>query len=202
MLHGDRGDSAAGLDDVTTYYLLHRQTFGMADAPVGAAILYAMSSGLSDADLADRWEILARGKSAARDEAEDADDEADGDDEESDDEPAEEAGGGGSTVRLRPWSARTRKMLGLEGIGGKPVPLIDRLHRLMGLWKAGDPGKVDLYLAQASLARDTLFAELVQALIELARRDSRADEVTLLEAISNHVQQRQGLAAARQQALI
>ena len=199
VLHGDRGDSAAGLDDVTTYYLLHRQSFGMADAPVGAAILYAMSCGLSDADLTDRWEILARGKSAARDEEEDAD----GDDEEADDEPEEGAGsGGGSTVRLRAWSARTRKALGLEGIGGKPVPLIDRLHRLMGLWKAGDLGKVDSYLAQASLARDTLFAELVQALIELARRDGRADEVTLLEAISNHVQQRQGLAAARQQALI
>ena len=199
VLHGDRGDSATGLDDVTTYYLLHRQSFGMADAPVGAAILYAMSCGLSDSDLADRWEILARGKSAARDEAMDAD----GDDEEADDEPAEDSGsGGGSTVRLRAWSARTRKALGLEGIGGKPVPLIDRLHRLMGLWKAGDLGKVDSYLAQASLARDTLFAELVQALIELARRDGRVDEVTLLEAISNHVQQRQGLAAARQQALI
>ena len=97
-----------------------------------------MSCGLSDAELADRWEILARGKSAARDE-EDAEEEADADDEDADDEPAEDAGsGGGSTVRLRAWSARTRKALGLEGIGGKPVPLIDRLHRLMGLWKAGD----------------------------------------------------------------
>ena len=201
VLHGEgKDDAAAGLDDVTSYYLLHRQTFAMADAPVGAAILYAMSCGLSDADLADRWEILARGKAAAAEAEEDDEDEAaDGDEDDAAEEPAS---GGGSTVRLRPWSARLRKALGLEGIGGRPVPLIDRLHRLMGLWKAGDIAKVDHYLEQASLARDPLFAELVQAVIELARRDGKPDEVALLEAISNHIQSRQGFAAARQAALL
>jgi adenine-specific DNA methylase len=202
VLHGESGDSAAGLDDITTYYLLHRQSFGMADAPVGAAILYAMSCGLSDAELTDRWEILARGKVVAADV--DHDDEeglAEGNDDDNAGE-AEEVSSGGSTVRLRTWSARTRKALGLEGISGRPVPLIDRLHRLMWLWKAGDVRKVDAYLSQASLARDPLFAELVQAIIELARRDGKADEATLLEAISNHIQARQGLAAARQAALI
>ena len=195
-----KDDAAAALDDVTSYYLLHRQTFAMADAPVGAAILYAMSCGLSDGDLTDRWEILARGKATAAEAEEDDEDEAtDGDEDDASEEPAS---GGGSTVRLRPWSARLRKALGLEGIGGRPVPLIDRLHRLMGLWKAGDIGKVDLYLEQASLARDPLFAELVQAVIELARRDGKPDEVALLEAISNHIQSRQGFAAARQAALL
>jgi hypothetical protein len=82
------------------------------------------------------------------------------------------------------------------------VPLIDRLHHLMRLWKAGDLGKVDTYLAQASLARDPLFAELVQAVIELARKDGKADELSLLEAISSHIQSRQGLAAARQAAFL
>ncbi len=48
----------SGLDDVTTYYLLHRHDFGMDDAPIGACILYAISCGLSDHDLADRYEIL------------------------------------------------------------------------------------------------------------------------------------------------
>ena len=202
VLHGDGeadDGAAAALDDVTTYYLLHRQSFGMADAPVGAAILYAMSCGLSDAELADRWEILARGRSAAPDAEED---EGEGNDVEGDEADvgaaAEEAGSsGGSTVRLRVWSARTRKALGLEGVGGRPVPLVDRLHRLMWLWKAGDLGKVDAYLTQASLARDPLFAELVQAVIELARKNEKADELSLLEAISNHIQSRQGLAAAR-----
>ena len=33
--------------DVTTYYLLHRQDFGMEEAPAGAAILYAISCNLS-----------------------------------------------------------------------------------------------------------------------------------------------------------
>ena len=33
--------SASGLDDVTTYYILHRHDFGVGDAPVGPCILYA-----------------------------------------------------------------------------------------------------------------------------------------------------------------
>ncbi len=203
VLHGDGSDAkGGGLDDVTTYYVLHRQTFGMADAPVGAAILYAMSCGLSDADLADRWEILARGKSTAVN-LEDSEDEEETEDDGIDDIAVDEASsGGGSTVRLRTWSARTRKALGQEGIGGKPVPLIDRLHRIMWLWKAGDVGKVDAYLAQASLARDPLFAEVLQAVLALAQNEGKADEAALLEAISNHVQSRQGFTAARQAALI
>ena len=40
------------LDDPTTYYLLHRNDFGVAAAPAGACILYALSCNLSDADLA------------------------------------------------------------------------------------------------------------------------------------------------------
>ena len=69
-------------------------------------------------------------------------------------------------------------------------------------WKAGDVAKVDAYLAQASLARDPLFAEALQAIIALAQNEGKADEAALLEAISNHVQARQGFTAARQAALI
>jgi len=199
---GDEG-VASGLDDVTTYYMLHRESFGMADAPVGAAILYALSCGLSDSDLADRWEVLARGKggSASEPESEDDPDEEALDVE--DDEASDESeSGGGSTVRLRPWNTRKRKALGLEGIGGKPVPMIDRLHRLMVLWKDGDVAKVDAFLSEAALARDPLFTQIVQAVIELARRDGRPDEAALLESISNHIQSRSGLAAARQPVLI
>jgi adenine-specific DNA methylase len=133
VLRVDGGEAvAAGLDDVTTYYLLHRESFGMADAPVGAAILYALSCGLSDSDLADRWEILARGKAGATVEAE-GDTEDEESDAEEDDEAVDEGGAGGSsTMRLRPWNGRKRKALGLEGIGGKSVPMIDRLHRQGG----------------------------------------------------------------------
>jgi len=205
VLRADGGEGvAAGLDDVTTYYLLHRETFGMADAPVGAAILYALSCGLSDSDLADRWEVLARGKGGAAAEAESENDPEDETlDGEDDDEATDEGeSGGGSTVRLRPWNTRKRKALGLEGIGGKPVPMIDRLHRLMALWKDGDVAKVDAFLSEAALARDPLFAQIVQAIIELARRDGKPDEAALLESISNHIQSRSGLAAARQPVLI
>ena len=44
-------EAVSGLDDVTTYYLLHRNDFGMEDAPVGACILYALSCNLSDSAL-------------------------------------------------------------------------------------------------------------------------------------------------------
>ncbi len=53
-------DAASGLDDVTTYYLLHRGDFGLGEAPAGACILYALSCNLSDRDLSDRFAILAR----------------------------------------------------------------------------------------------------------------------------------------------
>ncbi len=61
VLTGDGDESAAAsLDDVTTYYLLHRHSFGLDDAPAGACILYAISCNLSDGALADQFDLLAR----------------------------------------------------------------------------------------------------------------------------------------------
>ena len=57
--NGD-AEAVSGLDDVTTYYLLHRHDFKMDDAPIGACILYAVSCGLSDSALADQYDILIR----------------------------------------------------------------------------------------------------------------------------------------------
>ena len=193
------GDDAGGLDDITTYYVLHRDSFGMAEAPIGACILYALSCGLSDADLADRFEILARtgGKADAAGDEEEKEEEGEA---EGDDEPESE--GTGSKVRLRRWDQRKRKTLGLEGIGGRPVPLIDRAHRLMQLWKAGDVTKVNAFLDQAGLARDALFAQLIQALIELANRDGKGDEAPILESISNHLRSRAGVSSPAQAVLL
>jgi putative DNA methylase len=192
----DRED-AGGLDDITTYYVLHRDSFGMAEAPIGACILYAMSCGLRDDDLTDRFEVLARtgGKSDAGDRDENEEDDA-----EEGDEP--EAGGTGSKVHLRRWDQRKRKTLGVEGVGGRPVPLIDRAHRLMQLWKAGDVTKVNAFLDLAGLARDALFAQLIQALIELANRDGKGDEAPILESISNHMQSRAGVSSPAQALLL
>jgi adenine-specific DNA methylase len=176
------GDAAAvsGLDDLTTYYLLHRHDFGLEDAPAGACILYAVSCGLSDAALADRLDLLARtGGKAAREDEEDGDEDADGD--------AEEAAGSGSQVRLKPWSQRKRKGMGYDA-EGRPAPLIDQAHRLMHLWRAGDVTRVDEYLDDRGLRRYPLFHQLLQALIELSAAGS--EERALLERISNHVQAR------------
>lgn len=193
VLTGD-GDSEAvtGLDNVTAYYLLHRYDFGFADTPAGACILYAISCDLSDKDLADRYDLLARTGGAAA-----AEDEEQGDEE-------VETTGTGSTLRLKTWQQRKRPTMGydpaLDDVAqhlpmfpdmpaevspSRELPLIDQVHRLMHLWRAGDVVKVDDYLDVRGLRRNKLFQQLLQALIELAAAGS--EERALLESISNHL---------------
>ena len=175
------------LDDPTTYYLLHRNDFGLAAAPAGACILYALSCNLSDADLAGRLDLLARGKGAAP-----TDDEAAAED--------TDAQASGSEARLKPWSRRRAKDLGEPAADGSPPPLIDCLHRLMRLWKTGEQSRVDAYLENRGLWRHELFARVVQALIELAEAGS--EERAILEYIQNHLAAQGAAAAPRQEALL
>ena len=179
-------EAATGLDDVTTYYLLHRHDFGMEEAPVGGCILYALSCNLSDSGLVHQYDLLAqtgKGKVANEDD---------------DDDAPEDAGdsGGSATVKLKPWNRRRGRNLGIEAPGGRPVPLIDQLHKLMHLWRAGDQVKVDNYLDTRGLQRSALFNQILQALIELAEPGS--DERAILEALSNHAAARDGLQEPRQ----
>ncbi len=163
----------AGLDDVTTYYLLHRHDFGMGDAPVGGCILYALSCNLSDSALVNQHDLLAQSGAGSTADALEAED-------------VEEAeSGGGAKVKLKPWQRRGQRNLGLEAPSGQPVPLIDQAHKLMHLWRAGEQVKVDNYLSERGLQRDALFNKILQALIELA--DEGSEERSILEALSNHV---------------
>jgi hypothetical protein len=174
LTHNGEDQSVSGLDDLTTYYVLHRYDFGFNDAPIGACILYAVSCGLTDRELTDRYEILARTGGTA-------------DEEEDQDEAADEEDSGstsGSKVRLKQWSQRHRKNLGIE-VDGKPAPLIDQIHHLMHLWKSGDAIKVDEYLDSRALRRNSIFIQLIQALIELSAAAS--EERAILESLSNHV---------------
>ena len=202
LSHNGEAESVSGLDDITTYYLLHRHDFKMEDAPIGACILYAISCGLSDKDLADRHDILARtGKKGASAE----------DDGETASEDEDTGKGGGSTVKLKTWKQRTRSGMGYDPAWDSAkarqnheretpklfdddesamqtqheVPLIDQVHRLIHLWKAGDVSKVDSYLDTRGLRRSQLFAQVLQALIELAEQGS--EERSLMESISNHL---------------
>ena len=163
------------LDDLTTYYLLHRNDFGLGPAPVGPCILYAVSCNLSDSDLAGGLDLLARGASAAATEASDEDD---------DEGPAPTTSG--SEARLKPWNRRRNRGLGQPSADGEPPALIDCVHRLMQLWKTGEQGRVDRYLADRGLWRHELFARVVQAVIELATEGS--EERSILESIQNHLQ--------------
>ena len=190
LTQGGEQETVTGLDDVTTYYLLHRHDFGMEKTPVGGCILYALSCNLSDTALVNQHDLLARsGKGGASDELEEDDPR----------EEEEETGGGGAKVKLKPWNRRKGRNLGLEGPGGHPVPLIDQVHKLMHLWRAGDQVKVDDYLDTRGLQRNALFNQILQALIELA--DPGSDERSILEALSNHVAARSGVQAPRQRRL-
>ncbi len=187
VLSGEKGadlSAADRLDEVTAYYLLHRHDFGLDDAPVGACILYATACGLSDAELERSWDILVGAGGASGGDAP-ADDLAEDDDAEGDDGDADAAGGegGGSKVKLKGWSQRKGRSLGYEAPEGKAVPLIDRIHRLMHLWKDGDLHKVDEYIDEHGLRRNELFKRVVQSLIELSTNSERS----LLESISNHI---------------
>ncbi len=173
--NGD-GQAAEGLDDVTLYYLLHRHDFGLGEAPVGASILYAQSCKLWDRDLVTRYDLLAYGKGTKTE----IEIETDGNDE------SEEDATSGSTVRLKRWEQRRNKNLGINQ-SGRVAALIDQIHRMMHLWQAGDVQKVDGYLEEQGLRLNPVFPRVLQALIELARKDNQADEVSLLESIMNHV---------------
>ena len=178
LSHNGNTEAASELDDVTTYYMLHRHDFRMNDAPIGACNLYAVSCGLSDGALADQFDILIRTGGQTPIEEDDDEDSVE-------DENGEPEEGTGSRVKLKPWHQRQRKNMGYEAPGGPSVPLIDQVHRLMHLWKAGDVIKVDEYLDAKGLRRNALFHQLLQALIELAA--TGAEERSLLESISNHV---------------
>ena len=180
VLSQDGEEAVTGLDDATTYYLLHRNDFGLDDAPVGACILYALSCNLSDSALMNQYDLLVpagRGSNTAA-----------ADDLESEDIDDEDSGSG-TNVKLKPWHRRHRQSLGEDSAGGRPAPMIDQVHRVMHLWRAGDQTRVDHYLDRRGLQRSRLFNQLLQALIELA--PSGSDERATLESISNHLM-RQG----------
>jgi adenine-specific DNA methylase len=167
------------LDDITTYYLLHRHDFGLKDAPAGACILYAVSCGLSERELAGQCELLAKSGGQAESDA-DADTDAD---EGNEDTPS----GGGDKFRLKPWSARKHRALGLETASGRTIALVDQVHKLMQLWVTGDVVKVNNYLDERGLRRSQVFAQLIQALIEQSRNEGSAEECSILERLQNYL---------------
>jgi putative DNA methylase len=201
VLSGDGASSAEEaatdrLDEPTAYYLLHRHDFGMDEAPAGACILYAISCGISDKELAGTWDLIAftKGNLATEDTEFSEDDDSVASVDSVADPDAEEDSG--SKVKLKTWAQRKGTTLGYEAPSGKPVPLIDRVHCLMHLWKAGDLHKVDDYLDGNGLRRQELFKRLLQSLIELSPHGS--EERSLLECLSNHIQARGAVAADHQ----
>ena len=55
----------------------------------------------------------------------------------------------------------------------------------MHLWKAGDETKLNDYLDERGLWKNEIFASVVQAVLEMAERESA--ERALLEKVQNHL---------------
>lgn len=178
------GGDVSGLDDVTTYYLLHRFDFKLASVPSGPCILYATSCGLSDSALTGTYDLLERSGGRAVDEDED-DEGGEGDDET----------GSGSSLRLKVWNQRKRPNLGLSTAAVPIPPLIDQVHRLMRLWEAGELGQINAYLDERGIHGNPLFTQLLQALAEMAPLHSV--ERSRLDNISKHIKYRNASPAER-----
>ena len=205
-------DRVGDLDPATMYYLLHRKEFGMGDVPASSCSLYAVPLGTHEGDLVEQ-DLLERGK-AARPVAED-DEEAVVDSDDTGD-ALEDGGEmeSGSQMRLKPWHRRVRPQMGYDvamdkykarkkaagptlfdtvdaGVAGaaprsRPVPLIDQVHRLMHLRKAGESeGVLQDYIELRGLRRNEVFSQVVQALIELAGEGT--EERAQLERVQNLV---------------
>ena len=159
-----QSDGTAGdLDELTTYYLLHRHDFGMDGAPAGAVILYAMSCNFKDTDLLGRHDMLVRGKAKLSD---------------GDDAP----GNSDSEFRLKRWNGRKVRS---SGSGGGATPLIDSLHAAMFLWRKGDLARVNEFLDARGLRKSEVFSSVAQAVLEMAAPGS--EERSTLEKLQNHL---------------
>jgi hypothetical protein len=185
-LISETGDDSAveSLDGPTAYYLLHRHGFGLADAPSGACILYAISCSMSERELIDQWDLLTRSGRRS---------EMGGDDPDAADRDEDADEGSGSVLRLKTWSERKRKTLGQQA-SARQVPLIDQIHCAMQLWRGGDVAKVNAYVDEMAIRSNGMFRRVLQAVIELAQAGS--EERSVLESISNHLGQGGGVESA------
>lgn len=198
------GAAETGLDDITTYYLLHRHDFGMDEAPAGACILYALSCNLTESELAGKFDLLLKSGGV------DVDDDGEPDAGDADAEGEVEEGTG-ATFKLKPWKQRHRTGLGEAPLGPRrragdgtsflpglepgevaegaaiasPIPLIDQAHRLMHLWRDGDLPRVDQYIDDQNLRGNRIFSQLLQALVELS--PEATEERSALESVMNHL---------------
>lgn len=89
----------------------------------------------------------------------------------------------GSALRLSEHTDRRSDRVGQTHPSGG-LPVIDMLHRIMKLWKAGDQKLISTYLTEQGLRDNDLFKSVVQALIEMSPQGS--DERSLLETIINY----------------
>jgi putative DNA methylase len=176
-----RGETVT-LDPVTQYYLLHRAYFGLQAAPAGACILYANACGKNETELKVVWNILEQGgKSGPGKKGRPRKDEDEAEAEEANEESS------GSEYRLLDWSERVdREDLG-ESRGALASPLVDKLHRLMTLFRRNQAADVQRLYDEWGLASEQAFPPLLQAIRELALQDGNDTERRLVEALATQL---------------
>ncbi len=162
----------SGMDELTRYCLMHRNSFGDLPAPVGECILLAGAYGLDLQTLTGQRGVLRRGTAPRVSESHGED--------EDDAEASTGASSGGSALRLLRFDERTHPDLGEPRPDGRTA-LWDQIHRLCREYDTGELSNYRDYRDRFALRENELLWKVAQAMAELTGRDSR--EKSVLEGV-------------------
>lgn len=193
------GEAEVGqIDDLTRYYLLHRNWFGHHEVAAGEVTKFAVACGFTDTQLAGRSEILnsVRGSKRRLSVAAEtiaADAQADADKR------------GGSKYRLNRWNERNPPKDGSAFENeDRPPALIDHVHRLLYLRLEGDKQAMDNHIKHWALGGHPIMPALVQALQEICKEENgkSSEELSLLESLSKDLDRLAGVKPAKEPTLM
>ena len=89
----------------------------------------------------------------------------------------------GSALKLLGHAERTSDRIGYAHTSGR-IPMVDRIHRVMKLWDAGESAQINAYFHEHGFQENALFKAVVQALIETSPQGN--SERSLLETLINY----------------
>jgi putative DNA methylase len=196
--YGSGDEEAEQIDNLTRYYLLHRNWFGHLDVGAGEVTKFAVACGFTDSQLAGRSDILSSLRGTKRRlsvaaETTAADAQADADKR------------GGSKYRLNRWNERgppqDNNYFQNEE---RPPALIDHVHRLLYLRMEGDKQSMDNHIKHWALGGHPVMPALVQALQEICKEENgkSIEELSLLESLSKDLDRLAGVKPAKEPTLM
>ena len=191
-------DDSEIMDDLTRYYLLHREWFKHDDVEAGEVKKFASACGFTDTRLVGKIEILKAVRGRKRRLSVSKDDTIN-------DERADKDNRGGSKYKLLRWDERTLpKDSTAFNLSETPPSLIDHVHRLLHLRVEGERVAVDEHIRHWALGGHPILPALVQALQEMVKEenDKSGEELSLLESLSKDLERLAGVKPVQQPTLM